>query len=231
MLINFRADPEVVRRIVPSPFSPKLRDGWSIVGICLIRLEGIRPVGFPRFGGLSSENAAHRIAVTWMDESGEREGVFIPRRDTNGRLNHLAGGRLFPGKHHLSDFSVMDDQETISISIRSGDALMTVDFAGVLTDRFPSNSIFPSLEDSSDFFASGSIGYSVTNDCCRFDGIRLNTQKWEVSPVRVSKIESSFFGDTDRFPLGSIEFDHALIMRDIPHRWISEPEILTKEIG
>src|SRR5436853_197186 len=88
LLVNFRADPAMVRRILPPPFRPKLHKGFSLVGICLIRLEQIRPAGFPGALGLSSENAAHRIAVEWEDESGNlREGVFIPRRDTGSLLN------------------------------------------------------------------------------------------------------------------------------------------------
>ena len=31
--------------------------------------------------------------------------------------------------------------------------------------------------------------------------------------------------DPGVFPAGSIRFDHALIMRDIPHRWRALPEI------
>src|SRR5581483_8075608 len=83
LLVNFRADAAVVQRLIPEPFRPKLHQGYSIVGICLIRLEQIRPVGLPALIGISSENAAHRFAVEWTDESGvHREGVFIPRRDT-----------------------------------------------------------------------------------------------------------------------------------------------------
>ena len=53
--------------------------------------------------GMTSENSAHRIAVEWDDEEGVvKEGVFVPRRDTDSRLVALAGGRIFPGMHHLS---------------------------------------------------------------------------------------------------------------------------------
>jgi uncharacterized protein YqjF (DUF2071 family) len=47
LLVNFRADPAVVQRILPQPFRPKLHRGRSLVGICLIRLEQIRPAGLP----------------------------------------------------------------------------------------------------------------------------------------------------------------------------------------
>src|SRR5829696_791023 len=89
LLVNFRIDPRVIAPQLPAPFRPKLVDGWAMAGICLIRLEQLRPLGVPAALGFSSENAAHRIAVTWTDEaSGDaREGVYIPRRDTGALLN------------------------------------------------------------------------------------------------------------------------------------------------
>jgi hypothetical protein len=63
LLVNFRVAPDVIQRLLPAPFQPKLHHGRAIAGICLIRLEGIRPRRFPSMLGLSSENAAHRIAV------------------------------------------------------------------------------------------------------------------------------------------------------------------------
>jgi hypothetical protein len=78
LLVNFRADPAVVQQILPEPFRPKLHGRHSLVGICLIRLEQIRPAGLPGVLGLSSENAAHRIAVEWTDGAGiQREGASV----------------------------------------------------------------------------------------------------------------------------------------------------------
>jgi hypothetical protein len=64
-------------------------------------LRNIRPRGWPSQFGFASENAAHRIAVTW-DESGQtRQGVFVLRRDTNSPWNKLESSffhdaRAFP---------------------------------------------------------------------------------------------------------------------------------------
>ena len=102
LLVNFRVEPEVIQRLLPSPFRPKLHNGHAVAGICLIRLEGIRPKRFPRMLGLSSENAAHRVAVIWNDDKGSHEGVYIPRRDTGSLMNHLAGGRLHCAIDHTS---------------------------------------------------------------------------------------------------------------------------------
>ena len=122
LLVNFRAVPEVVQRILPAPFQPKLHDDHAIVGVCLIRLENIRPAGVPEIMGVSSENAAHRIAVEWNDQEGvPREGVFIPRRDTGSFLNLIAGGRLFPGEHNSARFEVEDDGRKIDFKMESDD--------------------------------------------------------------------------------------------------------------
>lgn len=95
ILINFSVDAGVVQRILPAPFRPKTYMDRAIVGICLIRLINIRPKGFPEVVGISSENAAHRIAVKWVQHGVEKEGVYIPRRDTSSKFNHLVGGRIF----------------------------------------------------------------------------------------------------------------------------------------
>ncbi len=232
LLVNFRVDAEVMGRFLPSPFRPKLHGGHAIAGICLIRLEQIRPGWVPPFLGISSENAAHRIAVVWDTPSGEaREGVFIPRRDTGSWLNHLVGGRLFPGEHHLADFTVTDDGSGISMSIRSRDGRMAVQLRANESDSLPASSCFKSLAESSSYFEGGSVGYSVTRDCCRLDGIRLQTDDWRVRPLAVEHVESSFFGDGSVFPPGSVTFDHALIMRDVRHQWHGEDDLFTGRTG
>jgi hypothetical protein len=106
ILINFTAEPNVISRILPPPFTPKVYRGKAIVGICLIRLKKIRPKGFPGLVSLSSENGAHRIAVNWVENNVIKEGVYIPRRDTSSRINSFVGGRIFPGRHFHAEFNV-----------------------------------------------------------------------------------------------------------------------------
>jgi uncharacterized protein YqjF (DUF2071 family) len=230
LLVNFRVDAEVMRCFLPAPFRPKLHNGHAIAGICLIRLEQIRPRWLPSFLGIASENAAHRIAVLWDDPPGvESEGVFIPRRDTGSFLNHLAGGRLFPGEHHLADFDVTDDGSKITMAIRARDGRMAVDLRAQQSDSLPNTSCFASLQESSAFFAGGSVGYSVTHDSTRLDGIRLHTHDWRVHPLAVEQVHSTFFADESVFPTGSVAFDHALIMRDIGHEWHEVAEMFTEQ--
>jgi Uncharacterized conserved protein (COG2071) len=231
ILVNFRVDPAVMQCLLPAPFRPKLHAGYAIAGICLIRLEQIRPKGLPPFMGVASENAAHRIAVLWEDPSGEtREGVYIPRRDTNSLLNHLAGGRIFPGEHQHADFDVTDNGSQISMSIRARDGGMTIQLRAQDVDTLPGSSCFRSIAESSAFFEAGSVGYSATTDCCRLDGIRLETFAWQVRPLAVEHVESSYFSNVEMFPAGSVTFDHALIMRNVRHEWHRVGDLMIESI-
>jgi hypothetical protein len=221
LLVNFRVDAGVAQRQLPAPFRPKLHDGFAVGGICLIRLEDIRPRRFPRMLGVSSENAAHRFAVTWSDADGEHEGVYIPRRDSGSLINQLAGGRLFPGEHRRAKFEVNERGDDVTLTMRSTDGEVSVDVAATVVPDFPSGSIFASLEEASSFFEPGALGYSATAGGHKLDGIILRTKRWEVQPLRVERVASTYFSDVSRFPAGTIQFDCALIMRNIEHDWSS----------
>jgi len=225
ILANFRVDADVMQREIPARFRPKLQNGFAVAGICLIRLEHVRPKLMPEIIGLNSENAAHRVAVLWDEDDEVREGVFISRRDSNSHLNHLLGGRVFPGEHHQATFSIVETESDLSLEIESKDGQVKVEIAGTITTQLPDSSIFRSLAEASAFFEGGSLGYSVTRDGGRLDGLRLQTNQWRVEPLEVSRISSSYFSDEEKFPPGAIEFDHALIMRDIKHEWHSADDL------
>jgi len=229
VLINFRVEAAAFQKLLPGPFRPKLQKGFAVAGICLIRLDQIRPFGLPAFLGFSSENAAHRVAVEWTNSAKElREGVFIPRRDTNSYLSHFTGGRIFPGEHHFAGFQVTDSGSRVDFTMQSHDKSTSVRVRGFDAEELPSSSCFSSLAESSRFFEGGCLGYSTTKDSCRLDGVELTTLRWQVSAFSVEHVEASYFAATARFPEGSVEFDHALIMRDIPHEWSSVEDMNTE---
>jgi hypothetical protein len=59
---------------------PQLGEECTIGGICLIRLEGMKPKKMGLMPSLTSENAAHRFAVLVERDGGEEEAVYVPRR-------------------------------------------------------------------------------------------------------------------------------------------------------
>jgi|SRR6185437_4941061 len=218
ILINYTVDKDVLSKLLPSPFRPKLFKGLGIAGICLIRLKDIRPAGLPELVGIGSENAAHRIAVEWTENGEIKEGVYIPRRDTNSLLNHWTGGHLFPGLHHLADFSVVENAGVYKVNIKSKDNNI-ISISAKLTHEFNKKSIFGSIEAASEFFRNGSIGFSPNKS--EYDGLELKTLTWHVEPLDVEEVKSTFFENELTFPKGSIVFDNALLMKNIKHKWDS----------
>ena len=213
-------DLAAIQRQLPARFRPKLQAGYAVAGICPIRLEHLRPKHFPALVGLNSENAAHRVAVLWDDDEGiTREGVFIPRRDTNSPVNLLLGGRAFPGEHHRATFKVRELESRVRLAVYSEDGTVAVEVAGTVAPALPATSIFPSLPATSAFFEAGAVGYSVTSSARRLDGLTLATDQWRVEPLAVEHVYSSYFADEALFPKGTATFDHALIMRNIAHEW------------
>lgn len=218
ILVNFTADPGVIRKVIPEPFKPKVYKNKAIVGICLIRLKNIKLKGLPDFIGVSSENGAHRIAVEW-DENGEtKEGVYIPRRDTSLRLNTILGGRIFPGKHYLAKFNVQEGDGKYHVAFTSSDNT-SISIDAKEAKRFDTNSIFETLENVSDFFEKGAVGYSPNKN--KYEGLKLQAYTWQVRPLEVTNVHSSFYENEQIFPKGTVQFDNALLMTRVEHEWKS----------
>jgi Uncharacterized conserved protein (COG2071) len=225
LLVNFRVEPDVLTRVLPSPFRPMLANGMGMAGVCLIRLRQLRPKFLPAFVGISSENAAHRIAVRWEEDGQDHEGVYIPRRDTSSRFNTLVGGRLFPGEHHHARFQVEERADFYHVVLDSddGDTHLTVESRVVA--ELPKGSVFRSVREASEFFQRGALGYSATTRPNQYDGLELRCLHWQVEPLTVERVESSFFEDRKLFPAGSVAFDCALLMRGIAHEWHSRKSL------
>lgn len=225
VLLNYRIDPETLQRALPAPFRPKLVRGSGIGGVCMIRFRELRPRFLPSWTGLGSENAAHRIAVEWEEDGEQREGVFIPRRDTNSWFNKAFGGRVFPGIFNRSIFEVDEAGGRVAVRIIRRDGGEEVAFAGRPADHLPTTSLFSSMNEAAGFFSLGATGYSATRREGHYHGMDLRCLTWSIEPLEVEYGRSCFFGDTARFPPGSVELDCALLMRDIDHEWHSRPDL------
>jgi hypothetical protein len=222
ILINYQVEPQLIAGCLPPMFKPKEVLGKAIIGVCLIRLENIHPKRLPKKIGVSSENAAHRIAVEWKDDAGkQREGVYIFRRDTNSRINHWLGGRLFPGEHHPAEFHVKDSKDKIQFQLMSNDLQVKIEFDAQPTDQLPSGSVFKSVDELSRFFQSGADGYSAVTGKNRYHGMCLIPHDWNMSPLDCGNVELSYFHTAFGIAKGDLSYDSMVIMRDIPHEWQS----------
>lgn len=221
ILINYRIDAAIVAGLLPPPFRPQLVAGHAIGGVCLIRFRQLRPRGLPAAFGLGSENAAYRFAVEWDTAEGRQTGVYIPCRDSDSRINASLGGRLFPGRLRHARFAGCEVEGRYALSITAKDGGMQVEFAGRVAEDLPPDSVFASLDAASAFFARGSLGYSDARRPGHYEGLELRARDWSVRPLQPDCLDLGYFDDPQRFPLGSIAFDSALLMRGIAHRWVA----------
>ena len=83
-----------------------------------------------------------------------------------------------------------------------------------VAESLPSGSTFTDADQISEFFEGGNIGWS-SRDGGGFDAIELRTVEWRMEPMVVREEFSGFFSDESRFPKGSVEFDSAMIMRNL----------------
>lgn len=223
ILLNYWVDPAVARRLVPEPFEIVTRNGFAVAGICLIRLEEMRPQGFPAAMGIASENMAQRIAVRYpAEENGVqvlREGVYIWRRDTDSVLAARLGGLLFPGVQRDAEFRVEEAEDGLRVNVMTTDGAADVSFHAGFHADWKWTLLFPRFADVSQFFERGDCGFSCALRSEALEGMRVEALRWEMSPVAVGNLRAAFFEKEEMFPRGSVGFDCGVMMRGIPSRW------------
>ena len=224
LLVNYRLDPEAAARVLPRGMRPDLANGYAVGGICLIRLSGVRPPGVAERCGLRTENAAHRIAVVWDTPSGPQRGVYIPRRDTSSALTAMLGGRLFPGEQHRARFDVSEEAQRMRVGFHSADGCASAGVEVRPAERWSASVLFDDLETASRFFRDAPVGFAARVSGSGLDGVHLGTgDDWRVLPTELISVESTYFGDTARFPRGTAHPDSAFLMRGVAANWTARP--------
>lgn len=210
VLANWRLPEAEAKKLLPDPLRPRLHQGWAVGGICLLKLADMRPKGMPAALGLSSDNAAHRIAVEWDEGGSTHYGVFVPHRDTSSWLQATFGSCAFTGEYDHADFQAQDQGDEHEIVV-SGER--PISYRGRQANALPPGSIFDDLTASSQFFAESSAGFSPGKK--GLDRIDLVTPDWQVEALKTEIVNSAYFD-----PIPGAEFDHALLMADILHQWV-----------
>ncbi|RZA05556.1 MAG: hypothetical protein EOP11_12540 [Proteobacteria bacterium] len=226
ILLNYTLDPDYLKTFLPSPFKPRLYKGMGVGGVCMIRFAALRPKHAPAFLGINSENAAHRIAVEWEANGSKHEGVYIPKRSTASAFNYLAGGRFFPGVFQKSEFQVSEEGANYQLIIQpEGAKSSVVSFSGEVSPRHHADSVFPTLEEASEFFAKGAVGYSRSRNAKHFEGMELRLLEWRIEPMKVNGAAVELFENGEFFPKGTTKLDSAMLMRNLRHEWHRIPEL------
>jgi hypothetical protein len=224
ILVNYRVRPDIVKALLPPHLQPIIINGYASAGICLLRLKNIGVKYSPSFLRITSENAAHRFLAKYKDAGKEVYGVYIPRRDTDSMLNVLLAGKFFSWPHYRASFKIQEANGNYSLKMESNDLTTRLQVHVSLTQAFPSDSMFDSVVHASECFQNCPVGVSPSTVPNSFKTIELKTKTWEVKPLHVHELQSSFFDNTSLFPGDCIHFDNALLMEGIEHEWRSYQE-------
>ena len=111
-----------------------------------------------------------------------------------------------------------DDGNRIEMDVRSGTGGTDVHLVAREADGLAPGSVFANLDAVSAFFESAPVGWTRRPDGT-LDGVELRTKTWQTRPLEVEHIAVAYLDDDNRFPAGSIEFDSALVMRNVSHEW------------
>lgn len=210
ILLNYQVDPEVLRKIVPEPYRPRLYKGKGIAGICLVRLCDVRPRFVPRMFGRSSENALHRVAVEWDGATGIERGNWVPRCDTSSRLRAFVGDGAHSVHPHVARFSVCEEAARLSVSFESNDGEVGVRVVASAAGNLAPTSVFETVELAAEFLCEGRAASGGLASDATLESENL-LQRMDV--LEVEELESTFFEEESVFPRGSIRFDSALLAR------------------
>lgn len=213
LLLTYRVDPAVAGGIIPAPFRPQLVDGSAVGGVCLITLTELRPGWVRPRWGISTENAAHRFAVECDEGGATHAGVYVIERHSSDIVPVVGGGRFFPGIQRRARFVIEETGARFRVGMEASDASVFADVE--VTDGWEST-LFPTVEDASQFYRAGSIGWSPRRDGRGAEAVELSTTRWVAEAGRVNEVGSSFF---DGLPRGAAQIDSALVMRDLPVSW------------
>ncbi|GGD89688.1 DUF2071 domain-containing protein [Microbacterium murale] len=210
LLLSYRLDADVARGLLPDGLRPLLVDGHAVAGVCVLGLESIRPRWVHGRWGLRSENAAHRIAVEWDDEGERRRGVYIFERHSSAWFPVLFGGRAFPGVHRKARFRVDESKDRYAVTMDADGESLAAD---VEVGGEWKSELFPTVEDASEFYRSGLVGWSRRHDGVSLEPVTLTSTAWTVEGAHLRSLRSSFF---DALPEGAAVFDSVVVMRDLP---------------
>ena len=90
---------------------------------------------------------------------------------------------------------VHDAGDMIELTMRSSDGETTVELVAEAAPSLPTTSRFHSLAEASAFFEAGSLGYSPSGSGDRLDALELRTSGWNIEPLAIRHVYSSFFAD------------------------------------
>mgnify|MGYP000134884593 CR=1 FL=1 len=214
ILVNYRVDIGTLGAVLPEPFRGREvgESGKGIGSLCFMRIEDARLRFTPRSTGISVETLTHRISAERDSNGGTENCVYVPRRDVSSRFCATVGKSALPTDLGCADFRVWEKDGVCRVRVDCGEEYAGVEIHETGSDEITEGSVFDSVESASEFFCEAGMRYSPSGE--RYDGIEFCPREFEMKPVEVKELQSSYFGKAE-----SAELDSAFKMEGIEHEW------------
>lgn len=222
LLVNALVDPDEAARRLPPSVRPHVIGDGTVVGCCLLEIEGIRPSGLPAGLGTRLRASAHRFSVEWEDEAGETvTGVYVPVRHTDSRLAVALGARWFPGVHERAHIDVaasefdlrwsVDPFEAVGLGIRVAVSVAADVVVGAFCDQVGATCL------------GASVGVSPDRRG-RLEAARMDPSHRNAHEIVVHDLDSEFF---DGFDTARLAASYVMCDADVVWTRSSSPAATT----
>ena len=226
VLLNFRTDAELLRRLLPEPFEPRLVDGFGLISILMFRMRDLACETDRGLPSPPSEHVLYRIAVTWQQGTRTYHGMYILRHEVNSRLPIRQRRRgLFPVIGQPVRWGKSPWKGSFEWTLRNNRRLR-LRVGAKIARSFSGGSVFDSLEHASEFFSRERAAIAPRYQKSVFANTHFLPLAWGVKPLHVHRLKTDFDHLENIFPAGKIVYDSALIWPEMPCRWQEGLEIL-----
>lgn len=212
LLVNAVVDPDEAAHRLPHGLRPHVTELGTVVGCCLLEIDGLRPTHVPAFAGITLRAAAHRISVEWGDDAGQvTVGVYVPMRQTDSRLAVALGGRWFPGVHEQARLEVSSSGSNVrwAVDPRGPDGYRVSVDAAPLIDTDPS----APAEPVAGACVRADIGLSPDRHG-RLEGARTEPGHRMVREVTIVDLDSAFLSS-----FATAQVAPSYLMADVEVTW------------
>ena len=226
VLLNFRTDAEVLRKLLPAPFEPRLVDGYGLVGILLFRMRDLACETQRGLPSPPSEHVLYRVAVSWEQGMRRFHGMYVLRHEVNTRLPLPQRRRgLFPMAGSPIRWHRLPWKESFEWTLRSRRGLR-LQVGASLGRRWPAGSVFESMDEASHFFSQERAAVAPRFQKAIFANTHFLPLSWSAKPLYVHQLETDFSQMENLFPRDRMFFDSGMIWQQMPCRWQAGQEIV-----
>ncbi|MCX2741087.1 DUF2071 domain-containing protein [Pontibacter anaerobius] len=191
-------------------------DTWAFVAVAMVRTNGLRPKGLPKFMGNDFFLIGYRVFVKYTNKAGKRlRGLYILKSETDQKRMEIMGNVFTHYNYTTTDIEQSDQGHSTEIRSNHSGFKVTIDNSEEAA-LLPKQSPFADWKEARRF--AGPLPYTFTyspdtKEVLIIEGVRQN---WTPKPVRVVAHSFPYLHSLD---LSNPVLANAFILENIPYYW------------